>query len=145
MLPRPPLRVSAFFEEVASQTSVGAQPQHLLYLGHDLPLEASMKVVNLPSTSPERPLILLSYRLEANNNLPCRERKAVKVTFAVFPLRLPSSLFSALWWKRQRALIKRCILVLCSLKEHAVNQLLRMDLLFYNELYTCLALTEMTA
>lgn len=65
--------VSAFFEEVASQTSAGAQLQHLLYLGHDLPLEASMKVVNLPSTSPERPLILLSYRLEANNSLPCRE------------------------------------------------------------------------
>ncbi|XP_075880513.1 inhibitor of nuclear factor kappa-B kinase subunit epsilon isoform X2 [Nelusetta ayraudi] len=65
--------ISAFFEEVASQTGAGAQLQHLQYLGHDLPLEAGMKVVNLPCTSPERPLTLLSYRLEANNSLPCRE------------------------------------------------------------------------
>lgn len=78
--------MSAFFEEVASQTGVGVQLQHLLYLGHDLPLEGSMKVVNLPSTSPARPLILLSYGLEANNSLPFRERKAIKDahTFDVF-------------------------------------------------------------
>ncbi|KAM8756932.1 inhibitor of nuclear factor kappa-B kinase subunit epsilon isoform 1-T2 [Acanthopagrus schlegelii] len=65
--------VSAFFEEVASQTGIGVQLQHLLYLGHDLPLEGSMKVVNLPSTSPARPLILLSFGLEANTTLPFRE------------------------------------------------------------------------
>ncbi|XP_073324645.1 inhibitor of nuclear factor kappa-B kinase subunit epsilon [Pagrus major] len=65
--------VSAFFEEVASQTGIGVQLQHLLYLGHDLPLEGSMKVVNLPSTSPARPLILLSFGLEANTSLPFRE------------------------------------------------------------------------
>lgn len=76
--PSDPLRVSAFFEEVASHTGVGVQLQHLLYLGHDLPLEGSMKVVNLPSTSPTQPLILLSYGLEANNSLPFRERKATR-------------------------------------------------------------------
>lgn len=65
--------VSAFFEEVASQTGIGVQLQHLLYLGHDLPLEGSMKVVNLPSTSPARPLMLLSFGLEANTSLPFRE------------------------------------------------------------------------
>lgn len=78
LLARLPLRISAFFEEVASQTGVGAELQHLQYLGHDLPLEAGMKVVNLPCTSPERPLTLLSYRLEASNSLPCRERKSVR-------------------------------------------------------------------
>uniref|UniRef100_A0A3Q3WBH5 Protein kinase domain-containing protein n=1 Tax=Mola mola TaxID=94237 RepID=A0A3Q3WBH5_MOLML len=72
--------VSAFLEEVASQTGIGVQLQHLLYLGHDLPLEGSMKVVNLPSTSPARPFTLLSYGLEANKSLPFRERKAMKVT-----------------------------------------------------------------
>lgn len=49
-------------------------------------------------------------------------------------LRLPSPLFSALWWNRQRALIKRCILVLCSSKEHAVkivNQLISYFIMNY--------------
>ncbi|KAM3622312.1 uncharacterized protein V6R79_023058 [Siganus canaliculatus] len=68
--------VSVFFEEVASQTGIGVQQQHLLYLGHDLPLEVNMKVVNLPSTSPTRPLILLSFGLEANPVLPFREPEA---------------------------------------------------------------------
>uniref|UniRef100_A0A671UJ16 Inhibitor of nuclear factor kappa B kinase subunit epsilon n=1 Tax=Sparus aurata TaxID=8175 RepID=A0A671UJ16_SPAAU len=76
--------VSAFFEEVASQTGIGVQLQHLLYLGHDLPLEGSMKVVNLPSTSPARPLMLLSFGLEANTSLPFRERKTIKDTFDMF-------------------------------------------------------------
>ncbi|XP_040890485.1 inhibitor of nuclear factor kappa-B kinase subunit epsilon [Toxotes jaculatrix] len=65
--------VSVFFEEVASQTGIGVQQQHLLYQGHDLPLEGNMKVVNLPRTSPERPLILLSYGSEAKTSLPFRE------------------------------------------------------------------------
>ncbi|XP_029288263.1 inhibitor of nuclear factor kappa-B kinase subunit epsilon isoform X2 [Cottoperca gobio] len=65
--------VSVFFEEVASQTGIGVQMQHLLYLGHELPLEGSMKVVNLPRTSPARPLILLSYEPEVNSSLPFRE------------------------------------------------------------------------
>uniref|UniRef100_A0A3Q3FA73 Inhibitor of nuclear factor kappa B kinase subunit epsilon n=1 Tax=Labrus bergylta TaxID=56723 RepID=A0A3Q3FA73_9LABR len=65
--------VSVFFEEVASQTGIGVQLQHLLYLGHDLPLEGNMKVVNLPSTSRAQPLILLSCGPEANPSLPFRE------------------------------------------------------------------------
>ncbi|XP_069566358.1 inhibitor of nuclear factor kappa-B kinase subunit epsilon [Brachyistius frenatus] len=65
--------VSIFFEEVASQTGIGVQQQHLMYLGHDLLLEGSMKVVNLPHTSPSQPLILLSYAPEVNTSLPSRE------------------------------------------------------------------------
>ncbi|XP_053172716.1 inhibitor of nuclear factor kappa-B kinase subunit epsilon [Scomber japonicus] len=65
--------VSVFFEEVASQTGIAVQQQHLLYLGHDLPLEGSMKVVNLPCTSPDQPLILFSDGPEANTGLPFRE------------------------------------------------------------------------
>lgn len=65
--------VSVFHEEVASQTGIGVQQQHLLYLGHDLPLEGNMKVVNLPSTKPSRPLILLSFAPESNTGLPFRE------------------------------------------------------------------------
>nr|XP_020448929.1 inhibitor of nuclear factor kappa-B kinase subunit epsilon-like [Monopterus albus]XP_020448930.1 inhibitor of nuclear factor kappa-B kinase subunit epsilon-like [Monopterus albus] len=65
--------VSVFFEEVASQTGIGVQQQHLLYLGHDLPLEGNMKVVNLPPTSPAQPLILLNYRPEANTSFPFKE------------------------------------------------------------------------
>lgn len=69
------IRASIFFEEVASQTGIEVQQQHLMYLGHELLLEGSMKVVNLPRTSPSRPLILLSYAPEANTSLPFRERK----------------------------------------------------------------------
>ncbi|TDH14152.1 hypothetical protein EPR50_G00041470 [Perca flavescens] len=65
--------VSVFFEDVASQTGIGVQLQHLLYLGHNLPLEGNMKVVNLPRTSPAQPLILLSYGPEANTSMPFRE------------------------------------------------------------------------
>lgn len=65
--------VSVFFEEVASQTGIGIQQQHLMYLGHELPLEGSMKVVNLPSTSSSQPLILLCYAPEPNTILPFRE------------------------------------------------------------------------
>ncbi|XP_077458567.1 inhibitor of nuclear factor kappa-B kinase subunit epsilon isoform X2 [Stigmatopora argus] len=65
--------VSVFFEEVAMQTGIDVQHQQLLYLGHELPLEGSMKVVNLPHTTASRPLILLSHRPETNNSLPVRE------------------------------------------------------------------------
>ncbi|XP_032370213.1 inhibitor of nuclear factor kappa-B kinase subunit epsilon isoform X2 [Etheostoma spectabile] len=65
--------VSVFFEEVASQTGIGVQLQRLLYLGHYLPLEGNMKVVNLPRTSPAQPLILLSYGPEANTSMPFSE------------------------------------------------------------------------
>uniref|UniRef100_A0A8C5G557 Inhibitor of nuclear factor kappa-B kinase subunit epsilon-like n=1 Tax=Gouania willdenowi TaxID=441366 RepID=A0A8C5G557_GOUWI len=69
--------VSAFFEEVASQTGIELKLQHLLYLGHVLPLEGSMKVVNLPRTSPSQPFIVLSCTPEANTSLPFKERKSV--------------------------------------------------------------------
>lgn len=69
-----------FFEEVASQTGIGVEQQHLLYLGHELPLEGSMKVVNLPHTSPAQPLILLSSSFEPNHSLPFRERKTPQHT-----------------------------------------------------------------
>uniref|UniRef100_A0A146VRV0 Inhibitor of nuclear factor kappa-B kinase subunit epsilon n=1 Tax=Fundulus heteroclitus TaxID=8078 RepID=A0A146VRV0_FUNHE len=65
--------VSAFFEEVAAQTGIGIQQQQLMYLGHDLVLEGSMKVVNLPCASASQPLVLLSSTPEANNSLPFRE------------------------------------------------------------------------
>ncbi|XP_034726002.1 inhibitor of nuclear factor kappa-B kinase subunit epsilon isoform X1 [Etheostoma cragini] len=65
--------VSVFFEEVASQTGIGVQLQRLLYLGHYLPLEGNMKVVNLPRTSPAQPLILLSYGSEENPSMPFNE------------------------------------------------------------------------
>uniref|UniRef100_H3CPA7 Inhibitor of nuclear factor kappa B kinase subunit epsilon n=1 Tax=Tetraodon nigroviridis TaxID=99883 RepID=H3CPA7_TETNG len=65
--------VATFFEEVASQTGIAAEQQHLLYLGHELLLEGSMKVVTLPHTSPAQPLLLLSYSFEANHSLPFRE------------------------------------------------------------------------
>lgn len=77
ILRRKRLRVATFFEEVASQTGIAAEQQHLLYLGHELLLEGSMKVVTLPHTSPAQPLLLLSYSFEANHSLPFRERKPV--------------------------------------------------------------------
>ncbi|XP_057701061.1 inhibitor of nuclear factor kappa-B kinase subunit epsilon isoform X2 [Corythoichthys intestinalis] len=65
--------ISGFFEEVAMQTGIEVQHQQLLYLGHELPLEGSMKVVNLPHTTAARPLILLSQSQEMSNGLPFRE------------------------------------------------------------------------
>ncbi|XP_077581754.1 inhibitor of nuclear factor kappa-B kinase subunit epsilon isoform X3 [Stigmatopora nigra] len=69
--------VSVFFEEVAMQTGIDVQHQQLLYLGHELPLEGSMKVVNLPHTTAARPLILLSHRTETNHSLPVREQTPI--------------------------------------------------------------------
>lgn len=86
-LPCNPISVSAFFEEVTSQTGIGVQKQHLLYLGHDLPLEGNMKVVNLPRTSPSQPLILLSHEVDLSTSLPFRERKTHTYLFLVFFLR----------------------------------------------------------
>uniref|UniRef100_A0A3P9MCK8 Inhibitor of nuclear factor kappa B kinase subunit epsilon n=1 Tax=Oryzias latipes TaxID=8090 RepID=A0A3P9MCK8_ORYLA len=65
--------VMVFFEEVASQTGISIQQQRLMYLGHDLPLEGNMKVVNLPCTSLSQPLILLSNSAEASTGLFFRE------------------------------------------------------------------------
>lgn len=71
--------VSVFFEEVAAQTGIGIQQQQLMYLGHDLVLEGSMKVVNLPRTSASQPLVLLSSMPECNTSLPFREPEAPPV------------------------------------------------------------------
>uniref|UniRef100_A0A3B5MXH7 Inhibitor of nuclear factor kappa B kinase subunit epsilon n=1 Tax=Xiphophorus couchianus TaxID=32473 RepID=A0A3B5MXH7_9TELE len=83
--------LSVFFEEVAAQTGIGIPQQQLMYLGHDLVLEGSMKVVNLPCTSSSQPLILLSRMPEINTSLPFRERKAnrddLHVSFGHLPSR----------------------------------------------------------
>uniref|UniRef100_A0A8C8FYY9 Protein kinase domain-containing protein n=1 Tax=Oncorhynchus tshawytscha TaxID=74940 RepID=A0A8C8FYY9_ONCTS len=68
-----------FCEEVASQTGVGLEQQHFLFLGHDLSLKGSMKVVNFPSTSPSQPLLLLSRTPETHAGLPFRELARVVV------------------------------------------------------------------
>ncbi|XP_075999613.1 inhibitor of nuclear factor kappa-B kinase subunit epsilon [Genypterus blacodes] len=65
--------VSALFEEVTSQTGIAVEKQHLLYLGHELPLEGNMKVVNLPRTSPSQPLILLTPDADLSTSVPFRE------------------------------------------------------------------------
>lgn len=64
---------SIFTEEVANQTGVEVELQHFLFLGHDLSLEPSMKVVNFPPTSPSQPLLLLSRGTETHTGLPYRE------------------------------------------------------------------------
>ncbi|CAL8356354.1 unnamed protein product [Gadus morhua 'NCC'] len=65
--------VSMFLEEVASQTGMAVESQQLLYLGHELPLEGNMKVVNLPPTSAAQPLLLLGLGPDTNPGLLCRE------------------------------------------------------------------------
>lgn len=70
-------RAAIFCEEVASQTGVGLEQQHFLYLGHDLSLEGSMKMVNFPLTSPSQPLLLLSRTPETHAELPYRECKLI--------------------------------------------------------------------
>lgn len=67
---------------MASQTGIVVQHQRLLYLGHDLPLEGNMKVVNLPHTSPAQPLILLNCGPEMNSSPPFKERKTDVIMFA---------------------------------------------------------------
>uniref|UniRef100_A0A8C8D8Q4 Protein kinase domain-containing protein n=1 Tax=Oncorhynchus tshawytscha TaxID=74940 RepID=A0A8C8D8Q4_ONCTS len=69
--------VAIFREEVACQTGVGLEQQHFLYLGHDLSLEGSMKMVNFPPTSPFQPLLLLSHAPETHAELPYRECKLI--------------------------------------------------------------------
>uniref|UniRef100_A0AAR2IYH1 Protein kinase domain-containing protein n=1 Tax=Pygocentrus nattereri TaxID=42514 RepID=A0AAR2IYH1_PYGNA len=55
---------SIFFEEVQIQTGIEPEFQKYLFQGHPLPLEPCMKVVNLPPTTPDRPIFLLSRRPE---------------------------------------------------------------------------------
>uniref|UniRef100_A0A8C7EZM6 Inhibitor of nuclear factor kappa B kinase subunit epsilon n=1 Tax=Oncorhynchus kisutch TaxID=8019 RepID=A0A8C7EZM6_ONCKI len=56
-----------------THTWVGLEQQYFLFLGHDLSLKGSMKVVNFPSTSPSQPLLLLSRTPETHAGLPFRE------------------------------------------------------------------------
>ncbi|KAI2659231.1 Inhibitor of nuclear factor kappa-B kinase subunit epsilon [Labeo rohita] len=65
--------VSIFFEDVQSQTGIEPAAQQYLFQGHPLVLEPSMKVVNLPPTTPERPIILISRRPEKLVGYPYRE------------------------------------------------------------------------
>ncbi|KAL7843514.1 hypothetical protein AOLI_G00250260 [Acnodon oligacanthus] len=64
---------SIFFEEVQIQTGIEPEFQQYLFQGHPLPLEPSMKVVNLPPTTPDRPIFLLSRRPEKITALPLKE------------------------------------------------------------------------
>ncbi|KAK3512887.1 hypothetical protein QTP70_028953 [Hemibagrus guttatus] len=65
--------VSIFFDDVQTQTGIGAEMQQYMFQGHPLTLEPSMKVINLPPTSAERPIFLLSRRSEKIAALPPRE------------------------------------------------------------------------
>ncbi|XP_077059426.1 inhibitor of nuclear factor kappa-B kinase subunit epsilon isoform X2 [Siphateles boraxobius] len=68
--------VSIFFEDVQAQTGIEPAAQQYLFHGHPLILEPSMKVVNLPPTSPDRPIILISRRPDKLSGHPYREPEA---------------------------------------------------------------------
>ncbi|KAG1949472.1 inhibitor of nuclear factor kappa-B kinase subunit epsilon [Pimephales promelas] len=68
--------VSIFFEDVQAQTGIEPAAQQYLFQGHPLILEPSMKVVNLPPTSPDHPIILISRRPEKLGGYPYREPEA---------------------------------------------------------------------
>ncbi|TTA83861.1 Inhibitor of nuclear factor kappa-B kinase subunit epsilon [Bagarius yarrelli] len=65
--------VSVFFDEVQTYTGIGAEMQQYLFQGHPLILEPSMKVINLPATSEDRPIFLLSRKAEKISALPPSE------------------------------------------------------------------------
>ncbi|XP_049327819.1 inhibitor of nuclear factor kappa-B kinase subunit epsilon [Astyanax mexicanus] len=64
---------SIFFEEVQAQTGIVPEVQQYFFQGHPLPMEPSMKVVNLPPTTPDRPIFLLSRRPEKMAVQPPKE------------------------------------------------------------------------
>ncbi|XP_062842259.1 inhibitor of nuclear factor kappa-B kinase subunit epsilon isoform X2 [Trichomycterus rosablanca] len=64
---------SIFFEEVQVQTGIDIEAQQYLFQGHQLVLEPNMKVINMPPTTGERPILLLSRRAEKIAALPPRE------------------------------------------------------------------------
>ncbi|XP_051532489.1 inhibitor of nuclear factor kappa-B kinase subunit epsilon-like isoform X3 [Myxocyprinus asiaticus] len=68
--------VSIFFEDVQAQTGIEPTAQQYLFQGHPLILEPSMKVVNLPPTSSDCPIILISRRPEKLVGLLYREPEA---------------------------------------------------------------------
>ncbi|XP_063072122.1 inhibitor of nuclear factor kappa-B kinase subunit epsilon isoform X2 [Engraulis encrasicolus] len=65
--------VSIFCEEVQAQSRVDVAFQCFLFQGHRLQLEGGMKVVNLPPTSRERPLFLVSLRPDTRQDPAHRE------------------------------------------------------------------------
>ncbi|XP_048111479.1 LOW QUALITY PROTEIN: inhibitor of nuclear factor kappa-B kinase subunit epsilon [Alosa alosa] len=64
---------SIFCEEVQAQMGMEVDLQSFLYQGHRLLLEPGMKVVNLPPTTPQRPLFLFGRR--PNNTREPRHRE----------------------------------------------------------------------
>lgn len=64
---------SSLFEEVQAQTGIEVDHQRYQFQGHPLNLDPSMKVVNLPPNTAERPLFLISRRAEKIAALPPRE------------------------------------------------------------------------
>ncbi|XP_073681575.1 inhibitor of nuclear factor kappa-B kinase subunit epsilon [Garra rufa] len=68
--------VSIFFEDVQAQTGIEPAAQQYLFQGHPLILEPTMKVVNLPPTTADRPIILISRRPEKLVGHPYREPEA---------------------------------------------------------------------
>ncbi|XP_066528016.1 inhibitor of nuclear factor kappa-B kinase subunit epsilon isoform X2 [Hoplias malabaricus] len=64
---------SIFFEEVQVQTGIEPEFQQFLFEGHPLPLDPSMKVINLPHTTADRPIFLLSRRPEKIAAPPLKE------------------------------------------------------------------------
>ncbi|XP_066559380.1 inhibitor of nuclear factor kappa-B kinase subunit epsilon isoform X2 [Amia ocellicauda] len=71
--------VSIFFEEVAKQTQVTPERQQYLFQGHPFSLEPSMKVVNFPQTTADRPLFLISRELEKTVGVLYHEPEAPTV------------------------------------------------------------------
>ncbi|MFT7814052.1 inhibitor of nuclear factor kappa-B kinase subunit epsilon isoform X1 [Arapaima gigas] len=69
----PNTQASIFFEEVERQTQVSREFQQYFFLGHSLMLEPSMKVVNFPPTTPDRPIFLVSRRPEKTVGLLHKE------------------------------------------------------------------------
>uniref|UniRef100_A0A8C2E579 Inhibitor of nuclear factor kappa B kinase subunit epsilon n=1 Tax=Cyprinus carpio TaxID=7962 RepID=A0A8C2E579_CYPCA len=67
--------VSVFFEDVQAQTGIEPAAQQYLFQGHPLILEPSMKV-DLPCTTADRPIILISRRPENLVGHPYREPEA---------------------------------------------------------------------
>lgn len=87
-------RVSILFEDVQAQTGIEPAAQQYLFLGHPLILEPSMKIVNLPPTTPDRPIILISRHPEKLVGHPYKERTVIINVFflcvCVFLIPMPS-------------------------------------------------------
>ncbi|TRY93379.1 hypothetical protein DNTS_032871 [Danionella cerebrum] len=65
--------VSVLLEDVQAQTGIQPAAQRFFFQGHPIILEASLKVVNLPPTRSDQPLILISRRQEKAVAQPYKE------------------------------------------------------------------------